>query len=460
LFLLAALLPPCGPAWLEGSTIRVFGDREASDRVLVFSRTAGFRHDAIPDAVAAIGTLGVEHGFAVDATEDPAVFDDAQLARYRAVVFLLTTGDVLDPGQRAAFERYIRAGNGYVGVHSASDTEYGWPWYGGLVGAYFQSHPAIQPAMIRIEDRGHPSTAGLPEAWERTDEWYSFRSNPRGEVHVLARLDEASYAGGTMGEDHPIAWYHDYDGGRAWYTAGGHTRESYGEPLFLQHLLGGIRYAAGLAPVASGDGSRLAAELSGPPSGALVLFDGSDTAHWQTKGGAAPIGWPIVDGALELCPGCGDVRTAETFQDFRLHVEFWLPASPEDAPEQERGNSGVYLQGRYELQVLDSFGRELSGANDGGAIYGLKDADLNASRPAETWQTYDVVFRAARWANGAKTEDARVTVRWNGSLVHDEVQIPAPTPGGEAESPEPGPILLQDHGQRVRYRSLWIESLP
>jgi len=181
----------------------------------------------------------------VDATEHPAVFDDALLAPYRAVVFLLTTGDVLDPKQQAAFEYYIRAGNGYVGVHSASDTEYDWPWYGALVGAYFASHPAIQMATIHVEDLSHPSTAGLPDSWQRTDEWYNFRSNPRGDVRVLARLDEASYAGGAMGEDHPIAWYHTYDGGRAWYTALGHVREAYHDPAFRSHLLGGIAYASG-----------------------------------------------------------------------------------------------------------------------------------------------------------------------------------------------------------------------
>ena len=247
LVLLAALLPARVGPW-SAETAAALGDRAASDRVLVFSRTAGFRDDAIQDAVAAIGALGAEHGFAVDATEDPASFDDGRLAPYRAVVFLLTTGDVLDPEQQAAFERYLRAGHGYAGVHSASDTEYEWPWYGELVGAYFGSHPAIQAASLVVEDRAHPSTAGLPETWLRTDEWYNFRANPRGRAHVLARLDEATYAGGTMGEDHPIAWYHAYDGGRAWYTAGGHTPESYSEPKFLEHLLGGITYAAGARP--------------------------------------------------------------------------------------------------------------------------------------------------------------------------------------------------------------------
>jgi type 1 glutamine amidotransferase len=215
--------------------------------VLVFSKTTGFRHDSIPQGIAAIKALGAAHGFAVDSTEDATRFTDAELARRKVVVFLNTTGDILDDIQKAAFERYIRAGGGFVGIHSASDTEYQWAWYGRLVGAYFASHPEIQPAMIRIEDAVHPSTTDLPAVWKRTDEWYNFRSNPRGTAHVLVALDEASYSGGKMGGDHPIAWCQTIEGGRSWYTAMGHTSESYAEPLFRRHLLGGIESAAGVA---------------------------------------------------------------------------------------------------------------------------------------------------------------------------------------------------------------------
>jgi type 1 glutamine amidotransferase len=217
----------------------------AAPRILVFTKTTGFRHDSIPAAIQAVERLGAQNGFAVDATEDAGVFTDAGLARYGAVVFLLTTGDVLDDGQQAAFERYVGAGHGWVGVHSAADTEYDWSWYGGLVGAYFRSHPAIQPAVIDVADPRTISTAALPARWMRTDEWYDFQSNPRGSVHVLATLEESSYDGGQMGADHPIAWWHDYGGGRAWYTGGGHTIESWSEPLFLAHVLGGIEYAIG-----------------------------------------------------------------------------------------------------------------------------------------------------------------------------------------------------------------------
>ncbi|GIJ31983.1 ThuA domain-containing protein [Micromonospora sediminimaris] len=216
--------------------------------VLVFSKTAGFRHASIPTGIAAIQELGVEHGFTVDTTEDGGAFTDANLAQYRAVIWLSTTGDVLTADQQAAFERYIQAGGGYAGIHAAADTEYSWSWYGELVGAYFNSHPANQTATVKVEDPAHPSTAHLPERWSRYDEWYNYRTNPRGSVHVLATLDETSYnaGSGAMGHDHPIAWCQDYDGGRAWYTGGGHTDESYAEPEFRTHLLGGIRTAAGI----------------------------------------------------------------------------------------------------------------------------------------------------------------------------------------------------------------------
>lgn len=218
-------------------------------RVLVFSKTAGFRHESIPDGIAAlreIGKEGTEPAFEIDATEDAAAFTDDNLKRYRAVVFLSTTGDVLDDAQQAAFERFIRSGRGFVGIHAAADTEHTWPWYGKLVGAYFKTHPDPQKATVKLEDRTHLSTAMLPERWERFDEWYVYEDNPRQRVKVLASLDESSYkAGDSAMGDHPIAWCHEFDGGRAWYTGGGHTKEAFKEELFRAHLRGGILWAIG-----------------------------------------------------------------------------------------------------------------------------------------------------------------------------------------------------------------------
>ena len=218
-------------------------------KLLVFSKTGGFRHASIPDAIAALRKLAASQSVAIDFTEDASVFTTTNLSRYNAVVFLLTTGEILNASQQAAFEHYIQRGGGYAGVHSASDTEYSWHWYGQLVGAYFDrvhGHSRVVQATVHVIDRTHLSTSTLPATWVRTDEWYNFASNPSDRVHVLLTVDEKTYQGGVMGADHPIAWYHLFDGGRSWYTAMGHTSESYQEPLFLAHLWGGILYAAGV----------------------------------------------------------------------------------------------------------------------------------------------------------------------------------------------------------------------
>jgi type 1 glutamine amidotransferase len=214
--------------------------------VLVFTKTAGFRHDSIPAGVRALRELGAGDGFTVTATGEAATFTGENLDRYAAVVFLNTTGDVLDAGQQTEFEAFIRRGGGYVGVHAAADTEYRWPFYAELVGAYFARHPPVQRADVRVVDRDHPATAHLPATWTRTDEWYDYRAAPRG-ARVLATLDESSYSGGGMGDDHPHAWCRAYAGGRSFYTGGGHTAQAYAEPEFRAHLLGAVRYAAGRA---------------------------------------------------------------------------------------------------------------------------------------------------------------------------------------------------------------------
>ncbi|WP_324720532.1 ThuA domain-containing protein [Salinimicrobium sp. HB62] len=213
-------------------------------QILIFTKTDGFVHQSIPAGKKALMEAAKKAGFVVDTTSDADFFREENLIQYKAIVFLNTTGNVLDSDQQEEFEKFIRAGNGYVGIHSAADTEYDWPWYGKLVGGYFQSHPEIQSATIEVIDKDHPSTQHLPEKWERRDEWYNYKNlNP--EVTVLARLDEQSYKGGENGDHHPIAWYHDFDGGRAFYSGGGHTPESYQEPAFLKHLIRGILWAAG-----------------------------------------------------------------------------------------------------------------------------------------------------------------------------------------------------------------------
>jgi type 1 glutamine amidotransferase len=215
---------------------------EAPDSILVFSKTAGFRHDSIPEGVTCFRELAAELGFQCIATEDSSIFNPTSLASVAVVVFLNTTGDVLTKPQEAAFEAYIKGGGAWLGVHAAADTEYDWPFYGQLVGAYFKSHPAIQPANIDVEVRDHPSTRMLPGIWRRTDEWYTYRLSPRKGVTVLASLDESSFTGGGMAGDHPIAWCHEFEGGRALYTGGGHTGASFREEEFRGHLKGSLAW--------------------------------------------------------------------------------------------------------------------------------------------------------------------------------------------------------------------------
>ncbi len=213
--------------------------------ILVFSKTAEFRHSSIEAGKTALKKLCFENNIRVEITEDATVFSEEYLNQYSAIVFLNTTGDVLDYAQQADFERYIQAGGGYVGIHAATDTEYDWKWYNKLAGAYFNGHPNIQEAKLNILEKNHPATKGINDPWIKTDEWYNFK-NFNSDVNVIIEIDETSYEGGThKDEQHPMAWFHEFDGGRAFYTGMGHTDETFEDPIFLKHLLGGIQYAMG-----------------------------------------------------------------------------------------------------------------------------------------------------------------------------------------------------------------------
>ncbi|MFJ2645131.1 ThuA domain-containing protein [Streptomyces sp. NPDC087420] len=223
-------------------------------RVLVFSKVTNFSHDSIPAGVEAVRQLGTENGFEVEATTDATAFTTANLARFQAIVFNNTnstpeSGDLLDAPQRAALQEFVRAGGGWVGLHAASASERDWGWYEGLVGAIFDKHPAVQTGRVKVLDQAHPSTKGLPELWERTEEWYNWRTNPTGKVHTLAQIKvNDGITGLDEGVDHPWSWCQNYDGGRSWFTAGGHDASAFQEDAFRKHLLGGIQWAAGNKP--------------------------------------------------------------------------------------------------------------------------------------------------------------------------------------------------------------------
>jgi type 1 glutamine amidotransferase len=219
--------------------------QKKTTKVLVFSKTAGFRHSsAIQAGKKYIMELGQKNKFGVDTTEDASAFTPENLQQYAAVIFLCTTGNVLNDEQQEAFKKFIQSGRGYVGLHSASDTEYDWPWYGELTGAYFKNHPRPQEAVFKVVDTTHISTKHLPKRWKRFDEHYNFKWVGT-DLKILITIDEDSYTGGGHGEFHPMAWYHDFDGGRSFYTALGHDNKSWEDPLYLQHVLGGIQYAIG-----------------------------------------------------------------------------------------------------------------------------------------------------------------------------------------------------------------------
>ncbi|MDX3574474.1 ThuA domain-containing protein [Streptomyces sp. ID05-47C] len=408
-------------------------------RVLVFSKTAGFRHDSIPDGVAALKELGATDGFTVHATEDAGAFTPANLRRYDAVVFLSTTGDVLDDTQQRAFEDYVHRGGGYVGIHAAADTEYDWPFYGGLAGAYFQSHPAIQPATVDVEDHAHPATSALPRSWIRTDEWYNYRSNPRDRAHVLASLDESSYTGGTMRGDHPIAWCQDYQGGRAFYTGGGHTKESYADPVFRRHLVGGILYAVG----------EIQADCR-PENGYRPLFDGSSLDGWRQAG---PGSFTLDDdGTLTSSGGMGLLwYAASGFSSYSLKLDWKMASASGD------DNSGVFVgfppsddpwsavNNGYEVQIDATDVPEKTT----GSVYGFRSADLKkrdrALNPPGEWNTYEIRVEGERlrlWLNGVKINDFTNT--------------------DPARSLRDGHLGLQNHGtgDQVSFRDVRIKELP
>ena len=376
------------------------GPAQAADSpydVLVFSKTAGFRHDAIPAGIQAIRELGAANSFTVTATEDANAFTTANLAQYEAVVFLSTTGDVLNATQQTAFESYIRGGGGFAGIHAASDTEYDWPFYGELVGAYFASHPAIQPVTVRVQDRAHAATAHLPQAWNVTDELYNYRTNPRSSARVLATLDESTYSGGSMGADHPITWCKTLSSGRSFYTGLGHTQAMYADSNFRRELLGGIRYAA----------NRTKADCR-PETGYTALYNGSTTGWSQ----AGPGSFTNSDATLTSVGGMGLFwYQAKQFTNYSLKLDWNLAGDDNSGvfvgfPASSDPNSAV--ANGYEIQIdpTDAADRTT------GAVYGFKSADLAARdaalNPAGEWNTFEIVVNGENlqvFLNGRKIND-------------------------------------------------------
>ncbi|RCG26607.1 DUF1080 domain-containing protein [Sphaerisporangium album] len=405
----------------------------AAFKVLVFSKTAGFRHDSIPAGIQAIRDLGAANDFTVDATEDSNAFTAGNLAQYKAVVFLSTTGDVLNDTQQNAFQAYVDGGGGYVGVHSAADTEYSWPYYGQLVGAWFNSHPAIQQATVRTEDRAHAATAHLGANWTRTDEWYNYRTNPRSAVHVLQNLNEGSYSGGSMGGDHPITWCHPQSSGRSFYTGMGHTIESYADGNFRTLLLGGIRYA-----------SKAVNADCRPETGYTALYNGSTTGWSQ----AGPGSFTNSDATLTSQGGLGMLwYNAKEYRSYSLKLDWRLTGDSNSGvivgfPATSDPNAAMNTGYEVQIDATDTADKTT------GAIYGFKAADLAARdaalNPPGQWNTYELLV-----------EGERLQVFLNGVKINDF------TNADPVRSLQQGYIGIQNHGPGdvVAYRNIRVKEL-
>jgi PKD repeat protein len=430
-------------------TVTVLGpdDPNARFRVLVFSETTGFRHDSIDEGIAAIKALGRANEFQVDASEDSTLFRDSALAHFDTVVFLNTTGDPLNNIQQAAFERYIRAGGGYTGVHSAADTEYDWNWYGHLVGGYFLSHPpGTAAASIDVEDRTNRSTAHLSARWQRTDEWYNYRSpdfadpdvpdgdySPReGGVHVLASLDETTYeeldGNDPVADDHPIAWCQPYDGGRSWYTGSGHTAATYSEPDFLEHLLGGIEITAGVAssPECANQGPTVQAAAD-PQTGAAPLTVSFTSSGSDPEGQTLVYKWNFGDGGQAFGqsamhtyqqPGTYMAKVTVTDPDGATgtaEVEVIVTDPPNRAPTvraaADPGSGDAPLEVHFSAEGSDPDGDTLGyewDFGDGGTAFGAQ-----ATHTYRSAGEYDATVTVTDPDGAAGTATVHVTVSGN-----------------------------------------------
>ncbi len=481
---IALFISAPAPAWSHA-------DVEAP-RVLFLTHSAGFVHSVVrrpaPDQLAHAERVlkeAAEGRLVVDCTQDCGAITAENLAGYDAVLFYTTgTLPISDEGKAALID-WVRAGGAFCGVHCATDTFYEFADYMGLVGGAFDGHPWHEEVTMTVEDGMHPATSHLGERWVLTDEIYQFKWWHRHPNHVLLSLDAGANdvaRGKRVDRDYANAWCKDFGQGKMFYTALGHREDVWTNPDFQEHLIGGIEWAV--------DGGSVSAPA---PPGALVLLDVADrrpsrtlagwrhgdggAAKWRvtiptpkaSTGGAAPseAADPAVSkelagrlGYMQVVPGTGNLFTrAELGGDYLLHLEFMVPPTPETSGWQDRGNSGVYVQGRYEVQVLDSLGLKLR-SGDCGGIYGKHVADVDACKPAGQWQSYDIEFRSPRRdGEGAKSENARMSVWHNGILIHDDVEVDGPTAAAVGgDEPGFGPIMLQDHGHPVRYRNIW--ALP
>lgn len=413
----------------------------AAKKVLVISLTKGFHHSSIPLGEEIMKNLGDKSGLWVTdfARTDVEVVQKTSpynLKNYDLVFFNNTTGD-LPIRDRQAFLDWIKAGGNIAGIHAATDTFHGWTDFIDMIGAEFKTHGAQKEVDFLIEDPNHPATKGLPTSWKHMEEVYQFKDYSTDKMHVLIYLDKhpVTFEPGFF----PVSWTKMYGKGRVFYTSLGHREDLMKLDYFQKHLLQGMRWALGYD---KGDASpNLPAQISKSEErdGFVSLFNGKDVTGWHNRDeGRTP--WTAQYGMMVMGQGGADIISDKQFKDFVIRYEYMIPSG---------GNSGLYLRGRYEIQVLDDTGKTEPDVHSNGSVYGLITPSKLASKAPGEWNTVE-----------ARLVGNRVTVVVNSIKIIDDKQIDGVTGGAlDDKVNEPGSIMLQgDHGP-VAFRNIRIKSL-
>lgn len=419
----------------------------AKKRLLFVTVTKGFRHDCIPVSEEVIKSIADKSGaFTVDYVRNDAEMAEKMsplsLNNYDAVFFANTTGDLPLP-DRDAFLKWIADGHGFIGAHAATDTFHGYRPYIAMIGAEFKTHGPQVEVECLVEDKKHPSTRHLGGSQRVFDEIYLFQNYDPSRFHKLLSLDKHPNEG-TPGY-YPIAWSRREGKGRVFYTALGHRQDVWNAPWYQRHLLGGIRWALGLE---KGDAkpqvplSKVSAAEK--RQGFRSLFNGRDLTGWHLRNPNGKPSWSVQNGMLvnTVAPGDHgtDLVSDEKFGDHIVRYEYMIPKG---------SNSGFYLRGRYEVQIMDDGDNKNPGVHNNGAIYGKIAPSTQASRPVGQWQQVEATLignRVTLVLNGTKIIDNQPIEGVTGAALDDRVN-------------EPGPILLQgDHGS-VAFRNIRVKPL-
>ncbi|MCA9199210.1 MAG: ThuA domain-containing protein [Planctomycetales bacterium] len=474
---------------------KTYADPQKDRHVLIYSKTLGFRHGSIPTGAKAFQMMGEKtRAFTAVHSEDPAMFDQDKLDQFDAIVMLNVTGDCLAPKngelsdeekatletRKANLESFVKSGKGILGVHSATDAFYSWKTYGDMMGGWFTGHPWHTDVPLKIDAPNHPLTQmfDAENGFDIKDEIYQFA--PRGQasfdgyqpynrdkLKVLLSLNTAKFdvsAGARNDADYAISWCREFGDGRVFYSVLGHNDFIFFNPTVLKHYLAGMQYVLGdLKADASPSGT--APEAKSAKTKVIEPFNGKNLEGWKLKH-AAGSNWAVGtakmnadrkkeldfergEGELVNRAGQGvDIFTAEAFGDCVIELELMLP---------EGSNSGIYVQGNYEIQVFDSWGKEKMEPVDIGSIYGASAALTNSCKAPGEWQSFYIDFTAAKFDGDQKVSNAKFNeVRLNGVVVQKDVEAAGPTPGNLGQPEGYGPLMFQgDHGP-VAYRNIRI----